>query len=309
LKNNGVVLSKLDSSQPWFIGNDAEQRLIAKRERVGKPLREWGVNIYYGIKTGLNEAFIIDEVKRQEILNNCQDEDERHRTEAIIKPILRGRDIKRYYYEWAGLWLIAIRAGWTNENRGKEKPNIFIERIFPSLMKHLKNYEKKARIRDDQGDYWWEMRPCAYYDEFEKEKLAWSDISAQPIFTILPKGIYFNNTVYMIASDHNKYFNSIFNSKITRWYFPKISTDLGKEGQRFFKIFVEIMPLPPISSFNKAIITKVEGLVDNILEAKKQNPQADTRDLEQEIDNLVYKLYGLTEEEIKIIENSAKKSD
>ena len=97
LKRNGVVLKHL-TQDTWFIGSDAEQRLKEKIERMGKPLKDWNVKIYRGILTGLNEAFIIDSTKRQEILNNCLDEDERHRTKAIIKPILRGRDIKRYYY-------------------------------------------------------------------------------------------------------------------------------------------------------------------------------------------------------------------
>ncbi|MCX7589712.1 MAG: BREX-1 system adenine-specific DNA-methyltransferase PglX, partial [Patescibacteria group bacterium] len=89
------------SPQPWFIGSRIEYRIKEKIEKYGKPLKDWNVKIYRGILTGLNEAFIIDNQKREEILANCQSEDERKRTEQIIKPILRGRDIKRYYYEWA----------------------------------------------------------------------------------------------------------------------------------------------------------------------------------------------------------------
>ncbi len=107
LKERGVILTDL-TKDAWFIGSATEQKLKEKIERIGKPLKEWDVKIYYGIKTGLNEAFIIDSQKREEILNNCKNEDEHRRTEAIIKPILRGRDIKRYYYEWAGLWVIII---------------------------------------------------------------------------------------------------------------------------------------------------------------------------------------------------------
>ncbi len=100
-------------------------KLKEKIERIGKPLKDWDVNIYRGVLTGLNEAFIITTEKRNEILANCSVAEasrfdgltERERTEAIIKPILRGRDIKRYYYEWAGLWVIVIPAGWTNQNR------------------------------------------------------------------------------------------------------------------------------------------------------------------------------------------------
>ncbi|MCS6934110.1 MAG: Eco57I restriction-modification methylase domain-containing protein, partial [Chitinophagales bacterium] len=125
MQQNAVVLEKL-TVEAWFIGSSAEQRLKEKIERLGKPLKDWDVNIYRGILTGLNEAFIISTEKRNEILANCKDKEERKRTEAIIKPILRGRDIKRYYYDWAGLWVIVIPAGWTNANRGKEDANQYI---------------------------------------------------------------------------------------------------------------------------------------------------------------------------------------
>jgi len=104
-KEKSILLSNF-TSEVWFIGTEAERKLKEKIEKIGKPLKDWDVKIYYGIKTGLNEAFIITTEKRNEILANCKDEEERKRTEAIIKPILRGRDIKRYHYEWAGLWVI-----------------------------------------------------------------------------------------------------------------------------------------------------------------------------------------------------------
>jgi len=154
----------------WFIGGDPEHRLKQKIERIGKPLREWDVNISYGIKTGLNEAFIIDTDTRRRILRACKNVAERRRTRAIIKPILRGRDIKRYTYKWKGLWMILIPAGWTNNRRGSEPAEDYINRVLPSLMKHLRHFEAKARARDDQGDYWWELRPCAYYAEFLRRR-------------------------------------------------------------------------------------------------------------------------------------------
>jgi len=135
LSDSGVTLTHL-SEGAWFIGSDAGQKLKEKIEHLGKPLKDWDVKIYYGIKTGLNEAFIIDSDKRQEILDNCKDEDERRRTESIIKPILRGRDIKRYYYEWAGLWVIVIPAGWTNKTRKMKILNFLLKVKFPALMNH-----------------------------------------------------------------------------------------------------------------------------------------------------------------------------
>lgn len=330
LNEKGVVLNKL-TKDAWFIGSNAEQKLKEKIERIGKPLKDWDVNIYYGIKTGLNEAFIITTEKRNEILENCsvtessrlEGKTERERTEEIIKPILRGRDIKRYYYEWAGLWVIVIPAGWTKKvtqaSLLEEKAEKEIKKIFPSLMNHLLPFKTKAQKRDDQGDYWWELRHCAYYSAFENEKVVWSDIATRPIFTILERDIYFNNTVYMIVSKHNiNYFTAVLNSKLVEWLFPNIASDLGEKGNRYFKIFVEKIPLPPITPINEPIVKQIEMLVDKILAAKKSNESVpafgerqlskvaqatiDTSKWEKEIDLLVYKLYDLTNEEIKIIE-------
>ncbi|MEJ5352645.1 MAG: TaqI-like C-terminal specificity domain-containing protein [Melioribacteraceae bacterium] len=300
LNEKGVTLTKL-TKEAWFIGSSAEQKLKEKIERIGKPLKDWDVNIYRGVLTGLNEAFIISTEKRNEILANCKDEDERRRTEAIIKPILRGRDIKRYYYEWAGLWVIVIPAGWTNENRGKENAEIFIEKTFPSLMDYLRPFEEKAKKRDDQGDYWWELRQCAYYPEFEKEKVVWQRITQEPTFCLVESDIFILDSMAFFTGNNLKYIMAILNSKLIYEYVSMIVHQYGFTGFRLSNQYVEIMPLPPITSANQPIVQQIESLADKILAAKKENPQADTSQWEREIDQLVYKLYDLTEEEIKII--------
>jgi len=300
VKTQAISIQNMNK-EVWFIGNNAEQKLKGKIESIGKSLRDWDVSIYYGIKTGLNEAFIIDNEKREEILANCKDE-ERKRTEAIIKPILRGRDIKRYYYEWSDLWVIVIPAGWTNENRMQEKPEIFIEKSFPDLMQYLKPFESKASQRDDKGDYWWELRHCAYYSEFEKEKVVWNPVNAEYRFAIVPKNIYFNNSIFMITNINAKYACAIFNSKVLRKY---ISFILSSEDQYAYasKEIVERIPLPPITHSNDSIVKQIEKLVDKIIDIKNGNNEYDTTDLEKEIDKLVYKLYDLTEKEIALIED------
>jgi hypothetical protein len=304
LEKNSVILQNL-SGDAWFIGSDAEQKLKEKIEHLGKPLKDWDVKIYRGITTGLNEAFIIDDIKRQEILDNCKDEDERRRTEAIIKPILRGRDIKRYYYEWAGLWVIVIPAGWTNEKRKNEAPEFFIECQFPSLIKYLKNFETKAKKRDDQGDYWWELRACAYYPEFEKEKVVWAETDQSFNTVIVPSCMYLQKTCFMIITKIPKIINAFLNSSIIQWYIRKRSSNLGEKGMSLTKQTVETIPIPPITSSNQHIVSQIESLVDKILAAKKTNHAADTTAWEKEIDQLVYKLYELTDEEIAIIENGS----
>jgi adenine-specific DNA-methyltransferase len=303
IKQKSVILDKL-SSDAWFIGSNEEQKLKEKIEKIGKPLKDWDVKIYYGIKTGLNDAFIIDNKKREEILKNCKDKEERKRTEAIIKPILRGRDIKRYYYEWAGLWVITIPAGWTNENRGKEKPEIFIKKTFPSLMEHLKEFETNAKKRDDQGDYWWELRHCAYYPEFESEKIIYSEIVREPQFYLDRDKFYVEATNFLLTGNNLRYLCGLLNSEPVTFFFKKYYAGggLGDEGYRYKKAFLENLPIPPITSSNESIVHQIESLVDKILESKKQNPNADIKELENQIDQLVYQLYNLTPDEIKIIE-------
>ncbi len=309
LKRNGIVLNRL-TQDAWFIGDDAEQRLKEKIERMGKPLKDWDVNIYRGILTGLNEAFIIDSDKRQEILDNCLDEDERRRTEAIIKPILRGRDIKRYYYEWAGLWVIVIPAGWTNENKNKENAENFISNQFPALMNHLKQFETKAKKRDDQGDYWWELRACAYYPEFEKEKVIYSEIVREPQFHYDNEKFYVEATSFLMTGEHIKYICGLLNSKSLSFFFKKYYAGggLGKEGYRYKKAFLENLPIPPITPSNESTVRQIELLVDKILAEKKENPKGNTIAWEREIDRLVYQLYELTDEEIEIIEKNNTES-
>jgi type II restriction/modification system DNA methylase subunit YeeA len=305
-KAKSVNLTNL-GSDAWFIGSDAEQRLKKKIESIGKPLKDWDVKIYYGIKTGLNEAFIITTEKRNEILANCKDEEERERTEVIIKPILRGRDIKRYYYEWADLWVIVIPAGWTNQNKEKEddNPETFIEKTFPALMEYLKTFETKAKKREDKGDYWWELRHCAYYPEFEKEKVVYSEIVQHPQFYFDKNGFYVEATSFLMTGENIKYICGLLNSKPVAFFFKKYYAGggLGEKGYRYKKAFLENLPIPSTNDDNEPIVTQIETLVAEILTAKKQYPQTDTKQLERQIDQLVYQLYDLTEDEIAIIEN------
>ncbi|MGB4228945.1 MAG: Eco57I restriction-modification methylase domain-containing protein [Bacteroidales bacterium] len=310
VRDKAVILSKL-SKDAWFIGSEAEQKLKEKIEHIGKPLKDWDVKIYYGIKTGFNEAFIIDNTKRQEILDNCKDEDERRRTEAIIKPILRGRDIKRYYYEWAGLWVIIAKFGFYKESH-----------LYPSIVQHLTRYEEQLKNRgqckynrqnkvninkDYTGQHHWlelDNNPNEIYlKEFEKEKVVWQRITQAPTFCLVPPNVFvLDSMAFFTSREFPKYQMAILNSKLIYFYVNKIVHQYGITGFRLSNQYVEIMPIPPITSSNQPIVSQIESLVDQILAAKKTNHAADTTAWEKEIDQLVYKLYELTDEEIGIVE-------
>lgn len=158
LIQQGHSICKFDTSDSWVILSPIEQSIKNKIESVGTPLKDWDINIYRGVLTGYNEAFIISTEKRNEILKNCKTSQERKKTEEIIRPILRGRDIKRYSYDWADLWLINTHNG----VRGKI-PRIDINEYL-AVKEHLDNYWTKIQRRSDQGDTPYNLRNCAYLD-------------------------------------------------------------------------------------------------------------------------------------------------
>ncbi|HOO15331.1 MAG TPA: N-6 DNA methylase [Candidatus Marinimicrobia bacterium] len=313
LEQNGVILQNL-SGDAWFIGSDAEQRLKEKIERIGKPLKEWDVNIYRGILTGLNEAFIINDARRKEILDNCKDEAERRRTEAIIKPILRGRDIKRYYYEWAGLWVIFIPWHFplhedTSIQGASEIAEKELGRQYSSVYNHLLQYKEalSKRNKEETGIRyeWYALQRCAatYYPEFEKEKVAFKAVGKNLAFALIPSGVMITAPASFMTSFNNKYILGFLYSKFVLYFILKNADKTGAGDVMLNVQSFEKIPIPPITPSNQPIVSQIESLVDKILAAKKDNPQADTSTWEREIDRLVYELYDLTEEEIRIIEN------
>ncbi|ELZ6299564.1 class I SAM-dependent DNA methyltransferase, partial [Campylobacter coli] len=171
------------SKESFTFSDENTSALKAKIERIGTPLKEWqGLNIYRGILTGYNEAFIITTEKRNEILANCKDEAEKERTAKLIRKMLRGRDIKRYSYEWAGLWVINTHNGYKNQNGEKvEAINI---KHYPSLKKHFDEFYPQLEKRADKGLTPYNLRNCAYIEEFEKEKIVYPCIMAkEPCFS------------------------------------------------------------------------------------------------------------------------------
>ncbi len=318
LNSNGVVLEKLNKNV-WFIGDTTDQELKEKIEQIGRPLKEWEdkgiVKMYRGILTGLNEAFIIDSKTREKILSNCKSDEERRKTEEIIKPVLRGRDIERYCYRWAGLWLIRLEAGWTNKNRGDEEPEEYFKKTLPSLYNQFMtfiNKQHKGRRRglidrDDQGDYWWELRYCDYYPEFDKEKVVWQRITRQPTFCLVDAGIYILDSMAFFTGDHLRYLMGVLNSKLVHAYALMTVHRYGLKGFRLANQYVEKVPIPLIDPGNKHIADQIIALVDEIIQRKQNggcssSGEANTTDLEKEIDLLVYELYDLNQKEIEIVE-------
>lgn len=296
------------STESFIFANTTLLDLRDKIESVGTPLKDWDIQIYRGILTGANEAFIITTEKREEILNACKTQEERKRTERLIKPILRGKDIKRYSYEWAHLWVINTHNGYTFALKSKIPP-IDIEK-YPAIKTHLNAHYDTIATRCDQGDTPYNLRNCAYLEDFEKEKIVYGEIVQEPRF-YLDNGecklghFYAEATSFILTGEHLRYLLGMLHSKLITFAFKTFyaGRGLGESGYRYKKAFIERLPIPKITEKNQELADKITALVEQILQAKAKDPKANTQRLEKEIDALVYQLYNLTDEEIKIIEN------
>ncbi|EJL7950341.1 Eco57I restriction-modification methylase domain-containing protein [Campylobacter coli] len=302
------------SKESFTFSDENTSALKAKIERIGTPLKEWqGLNIYRGILTGYNEAFIITTEKRNEILANCKDEAEKERTAKLIRKMLRGRDIKRYSYEWAGLWVIFIPWHFPNV----EKPKTMLENEqdlkeqYLSLYKHLLSHKERLSKRNKEETgirYEWyclQRWGANYYQEFEREKIVYPCIMAkEPCFSYETSFAFAMAPANIITSNSDilKYILAFLNSDFIYLMLIKFYMGGGIEGELKTNN-LEKLSIPKINSKNEKLADELINLVDEILKAKEQDKNANTQELENKINSLVYKLYNLTEEEIKIIEN------
>ncbi|WQW86496.1 class I SAM-dependent DNA methyltransferase [Helicobacter pylori] len=310
LKSTPSLLMKQNalSTESFIFANATLLDLRDKIESVGTPLKDWDIQINYGIKTGANEAFIIPTEKREEILNACKTQEERKRTERLIKPILRGKDIKRYSYEWADLWVINTHNGYTSNLKSKIPP-IDIEK-YPATKAHLDAHYDTIATRCDQGDTPYHLRNCAYLEDFEKEKIVYGEIVQEPRF-YLDNGecelgyFYAEATSFILTGEHLRYLLGMLHSKLITFAFKTFYAGggLGESGYRYKKAFIERLPIPKITEKNQELADKITDGAKQILALKEKDPKANTQQLEKEIDALVYQLYHLTDEEIKIIED------
>ncbi|WQT10381.1 class I SAM-dependent DNA methyltransferase [Helicobacter pylori] len=313
LKSTSSLLMKQNalSTESFIFANATLLDLREKIENIGTPLKDWGIQINYGIKTGANEAFIIPTEKRDEILKNCDDVQkdergmsERERTIELIKPILRGKDIKRYSYEWAHLWVINTHNGYTSALKSKIPP-IDIEK-YPATKAHLDAHWDTIATRSDQGDTPYNLRNCAYLEDFEKEKIVWASVGFVEYCMIPGLLILDTNYFFEVSKFGNtkNYLLGLLNSKLLTFWLKLKNTPLGDIGAyRNYKYNIMELPMVKITAKNKKIADKITDCAKQILALKEKDPKANTQKLEKEIDALVYQLYNLTDEEIKTIEN------
>jgi type I restriction-modification system DNA methylase subunit/predicted type IV restriction endonuclease len=315
-RNKFLVNKNSLNDSGWILINNEEQNIIDKLINNYEYISlENYVNkkIYYGIKTGLNEAFVISEEDKDAFIKKNK------MNRELIKPFLFGKNIKRYAPLKAKKYLIMIPRGWTklNNNTSKSHWEWFVDN-YPEITTHLLKYSEQAKKRYDQGDYWWELRPCDYYNEFDKLKVMLPDISLRGNFTLDSNGNYYcGNTAYIIGSD-DKYLLGLLNSKLITFYYRNTSATYRGGYVRFIYQYLSKIPIRTINFSNpndKSQHDRLVSLVEKMLELHKQltavksapekttvQRQIDATD--RQIDELVYELYELTDEEIKIVEGA-----
>ena len=268
------VECRFESSDSWVILSPIEQSIKRKIESVGTPLKDWDIQINYGIKTGFNDAFIINTEKRNEILDNCSSEEERTKTAELIRPILRGRDIKRYGYDWANLWLINTHNGIKDV-----KPRIDINE-YPAVKAHLDQYWDKISKRADKGDTPYNLRNCAYLDLFFQPKICWKAVGRNLAFSIVESGTFLTAPASFIsAGTYNEYILAFLCSNVGTYFIYKNSDTTGAGD-----IMLNIQSLIKFPIPQNQIINISESI---------------------EVVNLnIYQAYGFTPNEISYIESS-----
>jgi hypothetical protein len=275
----------------WVISSDSDQKLLSRIKSNCVSLAEYiDHKSFRGILTGLTEAFVIGNETCREIISKDS------RNSKIIRSFILGRNIKPYAIPEVENYLIKIEKGFTNSFRENQDAWIWFSKNYPAVSNYLSLFKDKAEKRTDKGDYWWELRACDYYQEFEKPKIMYQIFQTKPCFIYDEQGLYCNNSMWII-SKADKVLLAILNSKMGWWLISKYCTAIQNGFQLIWKYFGQI-PIPQVNPKQGEVIT---SLVNQILTTKKLDPKADITTLETEIDQLVYQLYELTPEEIKII--------
>ena len=291
------VQKELQESE-WTIEKPEVVSLKNKIEKLGVFMRDWNVRINYGIKTGYNEAFIINEAIKNKLVKK------ESKTKSLIKPIIRGRDIYKYHYRNSGFYILNVHNGYKLEN-GLDIEAVNIKE-YPAIKIYLDQYCDKLEKRQDKGKTIYNLRDCAFMDDFSRQKIIWIELTNQNRFAYSSKEDFLLAGAFFMVGESLKYLLAFLNSKLCLFYFSLICNSSGMATIQWKKFALEKVPIiklsdkgqkPFIELVDKILaITKDEDYLQNEAKQKK------VKEYEYQIDKMVYKLYGLTKEEIKIVE-------
>ena len=284
-------------NESWSILSDIERSIKSKVETVGLPLREWDVQIYRGILTGYNEAFIISSKKRDEILANCADEEERERTASLIRPILRGRDIKRYDYEFAHQYIIATFPSKQYNIDDYQALREFLlsfgmERMEQTGKEYIINGEK-VKSRKKTNNKWFETQDSiSYWDDFSRPKIIWKRVGSIIRFSYDEKGVFGLDSTCFATGKHIPYLCCVLNSSMGHYLLsgaPRTGTG---------DLLISVQAVEPIRI---PVIDVPDEIFSDLVRRFITNP---SNEMDEEIDNIIFNLYGLNSEEREYIVNN-----
>jgi hypothetical protein len=311
------------SRNAWSLRSEVQMRTFSKISEVGEPLGRYvSKRMFYGVKTGLNEAFVITTEQRNSLVAPAK------ASSTLIHRCRGGEDVREYFIEPTDAWLIVMPAGWTRSQMGEvgasaseAKAWDWLRSKHPTIASHFEPFAKALRNRQDQGDFWWELRPCDYYETFAKPKLVYPDICKHPRFCYDDTGIYLTNTAYALGTG-DKYLLGILNSRLFWFAISNISIPFGvRAGEFRYRLIYQYMEKVPVRKLDlekhaeKALHDKMVGLVNRRLaltpklrtatsEKEKATLQNAVTATDRQIDQLVYELYHLTPEEIALVEGA-----
>ena len=278
--------------EAWAILSDIERSIKTKVESIGVPLKDWDVEIYRGVLTGYNDAFIISSEKRDEILDNCADDDERKRTSAIIRPILRGRDIKRYGYEFADQYLIATFPSRQYNIDDYQALKSFLlsfgmERLEQTGKEYIIDGEK-VKSRKKTNNKWFETQDSiSYWDEFSKPKIIYPNMTKFLPFVFDKEGFLTNQKCFIVTGEKLGFLTAFLNSSLFKFCFANKFPELQGRTRELSKIFMDDIPVISVTiDQEQRYATLVEDIQKEYTFDKAQN-----------IDKQIFELYGLSEEE------------
>jgi hypothetical protein len=253
---------------PWTPEPDAVEALMTKIRAQGIPLAEYAQSKpLYGIKTGLNEAFLIDTAIRDRLVA------EDPRSAEILKPYLRGQDVQRWRAQANGLWMILLKSSddheWPWSSLGAEEAEGLFASTFPALHRHLARWRDQLIARSDQGRFWWELRRCSYYSEFERPKIVYQDIVWESEFALTESELYCNNTTYFI-SNADAWLLAVLSSPLLWWYSWRTAQHAKDEALRFFSQFVEALPVAVPRDPQAAAVRSIAGKLISVTDEQTQ---------------------------------------
>ena len=268
-------------SDCWVVMTNEKIYIKKKVEEKGKLLRDWMIQINYGIKTGLDKAFWIDSARKKEILSWCNTKEEEENTKKLIRPLLRGKDIKKYGYSWANIWLIN-----THNGVKKKLKKIYIE-DYPALKRHLDDYYERLSDRSDKGDTPYNLRNCAYIQEFDKPKIIYPETTKYLPFVLDEDAFLTNKTCFIVVGEHVAFLTAFLNSSLFKYCFIDDFPPLGEDRRGLGKTYFEKIPVLEVDDATDAEFREL------VLDIQKEYSDEKAKAIDQRI----FDLYGLTQEE------------